>query len=322
MAFVMLHGVMDTEEASQWQPSRSYLSRKSLNASLSLLSRYFEFISIEDALELIRTNSPLKKNYCILTFDDGLKNNLTHAMPILRKYKAPAVMYVVPGQIAKQEPFWFDRLDYAIQHAIDHIDKIDIFDKTIAVSGQSKNRAYCKQLLLKVKSEIFYSNHPEEKVNGEMNKVISELESASGKSLLDIYQDDPWSKLMDWDEIQKAAHSVDITIGSHTVDHTMLGTVGETEIMNQLDNSKKIIEDNTLKACQHFCFPDGSVPSNPEKYLKQSGYASAVTTKPGLTLPNNFNQYLINRYHMPIEDDEVFTLAWVSGFIDSLKRAS
>jgi peptidoglycan/xylan/chitin deacetylase (PgdA/CDA1 family) len=319
VTFIMLHGVMDEMDSSaQWQPFRSYLSRQCLDAALKILTRYYKFISIDEALEKLSAETTLDRHYCVLTLDDGQKNNLTHAMPTLRRHSVPAVMYVVPRQIERQEPYWFDRLDFAIQHAVDKIDSIRVFDKSIPVNNV--NRGNYKALFLRLKSAIFNSHHTHEQATKELYRLINELEQASGRSLLEIYPDDPWSKLMSWEDIKQAALSSDITIGSHTLDHSLLGKVSEEEINTQLAESKREIEAHTQQPCVHFCYPDGSIPLNPDKHLQACGYSSAVTTKPGITFQKNFDRYQIKRYHIPVYGDAIFNLALISGFVQFIKK--
>ena len=50
-------------------------------------------ISIDD---LINKRYDENKPYAVLTFDDGFKDNLTVAMPILKKYSARATIAAVP----------------------------------------------------------------------------------------------------------------------------------------------------------------------------------------------------------------------------------
>lgn len=313
VTFIMLHGVMDAEDKSaQWEPFRSYLSRRNLDASLRVISRYYAFISIDEAIERLEGKLPLDKHYCVITFDDGQRNNVTHAMPVLRRYHAPAVLYVVPKQAEIQEPFWFDRLDFAIQQAFPSLKELTVFDKTFSL--KQFEQSDLKPLFLKIKAALFSSNHPYEQTLQELDRIIDELERVSGKSLLEIYPNDPWSKVMDWEEIRQASQESDITIGSHTQDHSLLGLIDEDEVLNQLVKSKQEIERHTQKPCVHFCYPNGSIPKNPEKLLEVSGYVSAVTTKTGVTYGEQFSRYLIERYHITAHRNEFFNLALICGF--------
>jgi hypothetical protein len=200
-----------------------------------------------------------------------------------------------------------------MQHAFLSIREIKVFDKIFYL--QNSDSKDFKELFLSIKKELFSPCHPYEDATQEISRIINELESISDKSLLTIYPNDPWSKIMDWEEIIQASLENEITIGSHSLDHSLIGKMGDDEIRKQLLKSKQEIEEHTLKPCLHFCYPNGLLPPNPAKHLQESGYASAVTTKTGITTRDNFDRYLIKRYHLDVHQGEFFNLALISGLI-------
>jgi peptidoglycan/xylan/chitin deacetylase (PgdA/CDA1 family) len=303
---------MDSEDkTSQWQPFRSYLSRRDLDKALALLKHYYCFISIDDALEKLEGHSPIDRHYCVVTFDDGLKNNLTHAMPILRRHQIPAVMYLVTQQIDRQEPFWFDRLDYAIQNAAQLVDSVDVFGEKIKI--QHGNTAEMKNTFLAIKEAAYESNHSYNQVIGEIQRVILELERHSGKSLCDIYAEDPWSKVMSWQDVENSATASDITFGSHTVDHSLLGKISEEEVEYQLKHSKEAVEKHASKPCLHFCYPNGDTPQKADEHMSEAGFKSAVSTEAGANRKDNFERFNLKRYNIPPDLNPIRSLAIISG---------
>lgn len=318
ITFVMIHGVMDEEEVSDWAPFRSYLSRKNLEESMRILSKYYRFISIDQAVEILEGKKKLIQNACVMTFDDGQSNNITHAMPILHRYNSPAILYLVTGQIDLQEPFWFDRLDYAMQQAIRERIQLKVFGKSLDLVGG--NHQELKKSFLRIKSILMNSGYTDAEIRKEILSISQELESISGKSLVDIYNNDPWSRILSWSEVQKYKDDPYITFGSHTVDHTLLGKTTEDDIVYQIVKSKDQIEQYTQKACVHFCYPNGSLHPSAPKLLKDSGYISAVTTSPGLNDILKTNKYYIMRYNMPTEGGALNSLAVISGFTSVLRK--
>ena len=52
----------------------------------------------------------LPRNALAITFDDGYRDNLTHAAPILARHGLPATIFLATGFIGTAEVPWFDRL--------------------------------------------------------------------------------------------------------------------------------------------------------------------------------------------------------------------
>lgn len=53
------------------------------------------------------------KKKVVLTFDDGYKNNLKYAYPVLKKYNIPATLFITKKFIDKNTFSWWDRLEYS-----------------------------------------------------------------------------------------------------------------------------------------------------------------------------------------------------------------
>src|SRR4051812_40637037 len=87
ITILMVHGVMDTEQPTSWVPLRPQLSRRTLDDALCRLSRYYRFVSLDDAVAMLVGKLPLQPYSIVLTFDDGYRNNFTHALPILRRHR-------------------------------------------------------------------------------------------------------------------------------------------------------------------------------------------------------------------------------------------
>ena len=74
------------------------VSSKGFEAYLKVFSKWnYQMISMDD---FISHKFDSNKNFIVLTFDDGYKDNLTVAMPILKKYGAHATIFVNPSYIS------------------------------------------------------------------------------------------------------------------------------------------------------------------------------------------------------------------------------
>jgi peptidoglycan/xylan/chitin deacetylase (PgdA/CDA1 family) len=69
-----------------------------------LLDAGFQFVTLAQLARLEPGVEP-PPGYAAITFDDGMRNNLTAALPILRKYGIPATVYVASGMIGGESPW-------------------------------------------------------------------------------------------------------------------------------------------------------------------------------------------------------------------------
>jgi peptidoglycan/xylan/chitin deacetylase (PgdA/CDA1 family) len=76
---------------------------------IAALAAFAEFVPLLDLPLRLKNSSPSGKPLVCLTFDDGYANFCTQALPILKRYNAPATLFVVTSVIGRQEPLPFDR---------------------------------------------------------------------------------------------------------------------------------------------------------------------------------------------------------------------
>lgn len=66
---------------------------------LDYLRQFGDFISLSDAIAMLDSKEPIEGRYFCITFDDGFKNNLTNAVPILVEKRAPAAFFLTTDYI-------------------------------------------------------------------------------------------------------------------------------------------------------------------------------------------------------------------------------
>ena len=66
-----------------------------------LLDKNFKIISASKLYEILKSGYIPKDNLAVITFDDGLEDNYLQAFPILKKLKAPAVIFLPTDYIGR-----------------------------------------------------------------------------------------------------------------------------------------------------------------------------------------------------------------------------
>ncbi len=248
----LFHRVSD-ESDSLWPPIVPALFDKIIQT----LSKKYNIISIEELF----LNSPAKssKPYACICFDDGYKDNLEIAAPILQHYKCPATFYVVTSCIDSGFPTWTYILDYNFSKT--SIKKISLQGLVPSeleygvFSSQSDKEDYARKL------------KPFLKTIGDRSR-IQVMESLE-KQMVDTVV--PQS-MMNWKEVNQLK-SAGFIIGSHSVSHPLLAKLQEEEeIKNELFHSAQRIEQQTGIFPITISYPIGSYDQRVMKLAKDCGY--------------------------------------------------
>lgn len=317
VTILMLHGVIDPAAPSTWKPLRPQLTTKQLSDTLTVLAKYYQFISLPEATEMLAGIRPLVPNSLVLTFDDGYRNNLTFALPILRQFNAPATIFLSTGNVTEQTPLWFDRLDYAVQamnnasistHGIPELDEIDF----------SNREALTRTFLTFLRREA-WAYTSDTIMRSTIANLTERLEQRSGHGLAEIIANDPFTGLLTWDEVRQTA--AEIHFGSHCIDHPRLTLISPDLARQELINSQRTIEHYTGAPCTCLAYPYGSFNSKIMSLAEDCGYTSAVTTTSGLNRRKD-NFFTLRRIAFPRTQSNAEILATVSGLSTYLKNFS
>src|SRR6185312_3509232 len=70
----------------------------------------FDIVSLDEALERIGAKTP-GKPFVVFTFDDGYRDNLRYALPILRHHGCPFTLYVPTALVDGVGEVWWQALE-------------------------------------------------------------------------------------------------------------------------------------------------------------------------------------------------------------------
>jgi O-antigen/teichoic acid export membrane protein/peptidoglycan/xylan/chitin deacetylase (PgdA/CDA1 family) len=316
VVILTIHGVMDATTPVTWAPLRPQLPPSTLDRSLTMLHRHYRFVSLQAAVEMLAGRTPIQPYSLAVTFDDGYRNNLTHALPILRRHGVPATLFLSTGHVEHRRPFWFDRLDYAIQQAPYGDRTLVVAETPIRFTGSE--RPSLRVAYRRLRATAKASPRDDADTVRELEVLAERLEDESGRRLLDIFEQDPWSAVATWGDL-KAVAGTDFELGSHTVDHVRLHLVDAETIREQLTQSKCIIESQVHRPCRYLCYPNGGFDARTIALAQDSGYEAALTNIEG----NNrrgADLFTLRRRVFPITANATELLADLSGFSALLAR--
>jgi peptidoglycan/xylan/chitin deacetylase (PgdA/CDA1 family) len=101
-------------------------------------------------------------------------------------------------------------------------------------------------------------------------------------------------------------------LASHTVHHLDLTTLDSSQLHEEVDNSRKILQDRFGVPVNNFCYPAGKYDNTVIAAVKAAGYRGATTEVPGLATSEH--PYALARIQIALDDG-------LSGFVSKLKAA-
>jgi peptidoglycan/xylan/chitin deacetylase (PgdA/CDA1 family) len=236
-----------------------------LAAQLRYLVRHFKVVSLEAMISRLATGSmPAAREIC-LTFDDGLRNNLSVVYPLLRHLQAPATFFVCPGLIDSGQWLWNHEMRSRL-HTMGAPDLAELRAKLLAPGTSAESIVeWMKTLRL---PQRFQAEEAIRQASSNFQPTPRQREAFD---------------VMTWDELLSLDPRL-VTIGSHTMSHPILITLTAREIEAELKESRRCLEQRMERAVDFFCYPNGAYDARVYQAVK-SAYRAAVTTESGLVDP-------------------------------------
>lgn len=227
------------------------VSKAKLNSQINELAKYYTFISQDELAAIISNKSYSNQNYCVLTIDDGLKEQM-EAFNFLREKGIPSILYVPTNPIKNKQVLNVHKLHYVRSKMTDE-DLFDILDEKYVISKVNFDDAalanqyrYDGEISRKVKfflNFILSEERKEEAINYFFSSLVSDEEAFATQ----LY--------MSQDNLKTLAHYG--ALGSHGAAHIPLATKSLKEARTDVDSSLNYLEAITGKPVVSFSYPYG-----------------------------------------------------------------
>jgi peptidoglycan/xylan/chitin deacetylase (PgdA/CDA1 family) len=237
-------------------------SAQAVAAQLLYLARHFNVVSLEAMVDRLTNRSFPLANEVVLTFDDGLRNNLNVVYPILRELHLPATFFVCPALVESGEWLWNHEMRCRLQTQTPS--ELAELRLRLLAPGTSLEgiMEWMKTLPLSQR------RHAERTVR---QATLGFRPTARQRAAFDV---------MDWNDLLSLDREL-ITVGSHTLSHPILTGLGAQEIELEILESRLCLEQRLQRAVDFFCYPNGAYDQRAYQ-LVQKTYRAAVTTESGV----------------------------------------
>lgn len=290
---VMYHRISENEDTPA-------TSARAFAEQISYLTAHYRLMPLSDLADSLASGRKLPPGAAAITIDDGYRDTYEVALPILRRYDAPAAVFVVTDFVDEKAWLWTDKLRYLILRTEAERFETVIKGRSLLLnfSGRASRleAAGCINTVLKTL--------PDE----EKNEAIDRIALSLG---LQIPPKPPseFSSLT-WEQLREMV-SAGIEIGSHTVTHPILTNISREQLQRELRESRARIASMLNREVTLFCYPNGNANASVRREVKREGYKCALTTERGFN-DERSDLFALKRIHT--ESDMAHFIQSTSGF--------
>jgi peptidoglycan/xylan/chitin deacetylase (PgdA/CDA1 family) len=210
---------------------------RGLERELRYLKRQFTIVSLQELVARMQARSASIAGLLALTFDDGLRNNVSIAYPILQRLGITATFFVCPRLIERRAWLWNHQARQRLLFAGEDLRR-ELAEQYGAPPQVEGFVAWMKTLDLVARRCA--------------ESTVREATPDYAPSEAERHEFD----LASWDELRALDPSL-VTIGSHGMTHAILPCLNADEVEFEVAESRRVIEARLGRAAELFAYPNG-----------------------------------------------------------------
>ena len=264
LLIVTYHGIRPDES-----PARNWLLLpvSQFARQMEFLRTHYDVRPIDEALTEPGSGRP---RACI-TFDDGYRNNLELALPVLQRLSLPATIFLPTAFIGSTELLWTTRLDFALRAATDAA--VTEFASWVSVDPGAGGEGTLSYRV----SDALKRMSPERR-NEVLMRIFSRVPAPSPSDVAP-------HAFLTWAEVAAMETTGLVTFGAHTVHHEIVRNLDDASLARELADSIAEVRRRCARPSGVFAYPNGrdvDFDDRAPRHLRELGATAALSTIEGL----------------------------------------
>ncbi len=283
-----------------------------LRHHLLYLRRHYRVLHLEAALEELY--APYKsgsqprdrRTPLVLTFDDGYRDNYTHALALARELRVPITIFLIPGYIENGSRFWWQEGDHLVRRA--QVSEATIEGRTYHLDKLAERKALAQAIDTHVRYVTSVAKREE--------FLVSVCRALAASSRVIAEKGEQATLPLTWAEVQEMEESGWVSFGAHTMHHPILAYLTDpVEVQYEVSECRVVLERQLGHPVRTFAYPVGHlehIGENGLRAVREAGYDWAVTAIDGFNTPRT-DPYLLWRVVVDVDQHWLSVAARASG---------
>lgn len=248
-------------------PAADGAAERGLAQQMKTLARVANVLPLEQALQRLSAGERLPARAVAVTFDDGYRDNLEVAVPVLEQLGLPATFFLVPRLLSGEVDAWWETIGWALQSSTRTSLAWEDLEVSLA-SKAARDDAYSqvvKRLKLRNQSAREQS----------MSELLALLEPPGERPNL----------FMDWDGAHELVRR-GFSVQSHTRSHVVLAQEDAEGQRRELTDARTELEQRLGIEISTIAYPHGGTQHYTAETVQiaaEAGYRWGVTTREAFT---------------------------------------
>jgi peptidoglycan/xylan/chitin deacetylase (PgdA/CDA1 family) len=241
---------------------------RGLGHQLWWLQQVGTVVPLEPSLQALAAGQRLPPRAVALTFDDGYRDHLELAVPLLERHGMPATFFLVPGLLSREVHAWWEVLAWALARS--RKSTVRWAGEDLPTRGIHGHRSF-QRMLPTLRTQ------PRALTEQVVDELVDRLEPEGEPGDQDLF--------LDWDGARQLIRR-GFTVGSHSMYHASLRYEPVDEQLEDLVQSRRQLEAGLGIDPRLLAYPYGQLAHYSAETIESAalaGYTYAVTVSAGLT---------------------------------------
>jgi peptidoglycan/xylan/chitin deacetylase (PgdA/CDA1 family) len=254
-----------------------------------LRARKFSPLALDDALRRLEGGESLARTV-VFTVDDGYDDFRRVAAPIFAEFECPVTVFVTTGFIDGALWFWWDQLEYMLEHSARHELELRLDAAPLKRTWASpvERSAVLEQLVERLKR---VDNAARENALRALSEGLDVAVPAKAPARY---------APMTWDAL-RVLERAGAAFGAHSRTHPILSRVDDGQCDAEIAGSWKRLGEEVRAPSRVFCYPNGTVEdfgARETTIVAREQFQAAVSTIPGFATAADFasRRYAVPRF--------------------------